>query len=465
MSRRSRAVPYEPPALRPFAVRPIMKQVSRSHTASPLDRMEDVSLHDVANRFGTPVYVVSERRLREAHRSLREAVAKRYPDVVLAWSYKTHYLSAICSVFRSEGSWAEVVSGFEYGIAEDLGVPGKETIFNGPHKTDAELEHAFSRGSIVNLDSFGELDRVIRLARKMGRTLDVGLRLNMNLNYPPWDKFGFNVESGQAADACRRAFDSGRIRVNGLHAHLGTYVNDPGVYARGMDRMAQFAAEVESRHGATITYLDIGGGLASTNTLHSQFLKGEAANPTFDQYAEAICAPLTRRLPFLKSRPRLFLEAGRCLVDEAASLLTRVVSVKHLSNGMKAAIVDGGVHLLPTSFWYKHDIQVLKESRFGLEEYHLLGALCMQIDVIRTAVQLPPLSEGDLLVVRNVGAYNYSQSMTFIYPRPAWLLVSGERVEVIREGETPEYVRALDRLPRHLRTKETRKSLIVRRKT
>ncbi|MEK7865575.1 MAG: diaminopimelate decarboxylase, partial [Planctomycetota bacterium] len=122
-----------------------------------------------------------------------------------------------------------------------------------------------------------------------------------------------------------------------------------------------------------------------------------------------------------------------------------------------------GVNLLPTSYWYKHDIQALKDSAFGLEEYHVLGCLCMQIDVIRSAVPLPPLSPGDLLVVRNVGAYNYSQSMTFIQPRPAWLLVSDGRVDVIREGETAEWVRALDRIPARLAPKAPRNGKARRR--
>lgn len=458
MRSKRQTVPYASPTLEPCAVRPVTRQVSRRHAAATFDRVEGVSLHDVARDHGTPVYVVSEKALRDSCRDFRRHFEKRYPDVVLAWSYKTHYLSAICQVFHDEGSWAEVVSGFEYTIAESLGVPGERTIFNGPHKTDEELRKAFSRGSMVNLDSFAELERVIALAKRMGRRLDVGLRLNVNLNYPPWDKFGFSVESGHAAEAARRAHASGRLRVNGLHMHLGTYVTDPGIYARGMEKMGEVAQELEGRHGAPMEYFDVGGGFASTNTLHSQFLKGEAANPTFEQYAEAVCTPLAKRLPFLKKRPRLFVEAGRCMVDEAACLLTRVLSLKLLSNGIKAAIVDGGVNLLPTSYWYKHDIQALKDSSFGLEEYHVLGCLCMQIDVIRSAVPLPPLSAGDLLVVRNVGAYNYSQSMTFIQPRPAWLLVSDKRVDVIREGETSEYIRALDRIPERLAPRRTGKA-------
>ncbi len=463
MRSKRQSLPYQAPALEPCAVRPVTKQVSRRHASKTFDRVEGVSLHDVAREHGTPVYVVSEKALRDACRSFRKPFESRYPDVQLAWSYKTHYLSAICQVFHDEGSWAEVVSGFEYDIAESLGVPGERTIFNGPHKTDAELAKAFSRGSMVNLDSFAELDRVLALAKRMGRRLDVGLRLNVNLNYPPWDKFGFNVESGQAAEAARKAHESGRLRVNGLHMHLGTYITDPGIYGRGMEKMAEFAQELETRHGTAMEYFDVGGGFASTNTLHSQFLKGEAANPTFEQYAEAVCAPLARRVPFLKGKPRLFVEAGRCLVDEAACLLMSVLSLKLLSNGIKAAIVDGGVNLLPTSYWYKHDIQALKDSAFGLEEYHVLGCLCMQIDVIRSAVPLPPLSPGDLLVVRNVGAYNYSQSMTFIQPRPAWLLVSDGRVDVIREGETAEWVRALDRIPARLAPKAPRNGKARRR--
>ncbi|MDP2751737.1 MAG: alanine racemase, partial [Rhodocyclaceae bacterium] len=163
--------------------------------------VDGISIADLVKTHGSPLFVLSEQRLRENARRMRRAFAARYPQVRFGWSYKTNYLDAVCAVMHQEGSWAEVVSEFEYRKARRLGVPGNRIIFNGPHKTREALELAVSEGATINIDHLDELYMLESVAREANRRVPVGLRLNFDTGFAEvWSRFGFNLESGQAMD-------------------------------------------------------------------------------------------------------------------------------------------------------------------------------------------------------------------------------------------------------------------------
>lgn len=440
---------YEKPIIIRHSVG-LSNKFGRAPSRVPFSRVDGMVVRELVENFGSPLYVISESTLRRKYRDMMRAFSLRYPRVQIAYSYKTNYLSSICAVLHQEGAWAEVVSGFEYDIARSLKMPGGHIIFNGPYKTKAELHRAVADGALVNIDSYDEMYLLEDIARELGRTLDVGVRVNMELNYPPWDRFGFNVESGQAFDAIKRMMSNRLLRVRGLHIHAGTYIDNVESYRLMAEKMVEFYQRLREQLSITLEYWDLGGGYASTNTLHTSYLPGSQTAPTFDQYAEAI-GPTLLRGPFSPAEaPLLFLEPGRALVDEAMHLITSVHATKRLPTGMKSYVVDAGVNLLFASFWYRYDIQPAQEAMAAVEESAIYGPLCMQIDVLRSSVPLPQLRVGDLLVVKNVGAYNFSQSMQFIQPRPAVVLIADGKAQIVRERETAEYVRAPERVPEHL---------------
>ncbi len=450
---------------------PELEEVDPAHALSYQQKSLDMEIfryidgegiESMAERYGTPLYVISEKRLREDYIRVLRSFVEYYPDTVAAYSYKTNYLSAICAILREEGAWAEVVSGFEYRIARDLGIPGSNIIFNGPWKTDDELGKAFDEGALVNLDSFSELDRVEEISKRKKRKLKVGVRVNFKLNYPPWAKFGFNAESGQAFDACRRIKECEYLELSGFHVHAGTFILDLDVYEKSTRSMIELANRVRNELGQEPEYFDIGGGYASSNTLHAQFLRGETTTPPIEEYARAIGGTLGRYADSFNKRPVLFIEPGRAVVDPCMSLLTRVVAVKSFPNGEKGVILDAGVNLLSTAYWYKHEVELsTKESR-PIEEVNILGALCMNIDVLRRKARLPALKVGDILRFKNVGAYNFSQSLQFIFPRPRVILIGPDKTEIVRLAEDERYIRRLERLPEHLSNEESRNSVLPR---
>lgn len=420
--------------------------------------IDGIEIDQLIAQYGSPLFVLSERKLRDNVRRVKRAFSTRYPKVRYAWSYKTNYLNAVCNVFHQEGAWAEVVSDFEYEKARALGIPGTHILFNGPYKPRAALERAVREQAMIHIDHMDELYLLEEVAYKARKQVPVAIRLNFDTGYTePWSRFGFNLESGEALDAARRIAASSHLKLTGLHSHIGTFILDVRAYAAQIRIMAGFMEEVENETGCRIESLDIGGGFASRNTLQGTYLPAEQVVPAIEQYAETITTTLMQALRGReasgKGLPTLILESGRSVVDDAESLITSVVGTKRLADGRRAIIVDAGVNLLFTGFWYNHDFKPTTPLHGIAEETVLYGPLCMNIDCVRHTIMLPPLNPGDLLVVNPVGAYNNTQWLQFIQYRPNIVMIHEDGdISVVRSAEDLAVVNAQERLPLHLST-------------
>jgi diaminopimelate decarboxylase len=440
--------PYNPPTIK-RNVTGVMNKFGRQSRVC--ERVAGVPVNELLESHGSPLFAYDEGMLRDKYREAQRAFSKRYPKVQFAWSYKTNYLNAICRVFHSEGSIAEVVSDFEYEKARALGIPGDQIIINGPDKPFALLKQAVAEGARIHIDNLDELLTLEQLTQDNKETVKVGIRINMDTGMQPaWTKFGFNLENGEAARAIKRIASSRRLKLVGLHTHVGTFVLEPAYYAVAVQKLVALATEAESRGEMALEYLDLGGGFASCNTLHYQYLPGEQVVPTFDDYAESICTALHTHLP-TGMQPMLFLETGRALVDEAGYLLSSVIATKQKPDGGRAIVIDAGVNLLYTVAWYRLSILPAQDFADGLSDTTVYGPLCMNIDVVRDQTPLPSMHLGDKVVIHPVGAYNVTQAMQFITYRPAIVLI-GEagQVDVIRDRENLDYVQELERVPKRL---------------
>lgn len=419
---------------------------------TPFTHIDDVSVQDLIQQYGSPLFVISEKTIREKYQEANRAFKTRYPKVQFAWSYKTNYLNAVCNIFHQEGSWAEVVSGFEYQKALKNGVPGNRIIFNGPDKTDEEITLAIQNKSPLHIDHLDELYRVTEIATELNLRPEVAIRVNMDTGiYPMWDRFGFNYENGQAWDAINKIILADKLELTGLHCHIGTFMLSPSAYAVAAGKMSDLALGILKKHNIHIKYIDLGGGFASRNTLKGSYLQGVDTSPSFDQFAEAICTALLNAGFHKDELPVLILETGRALIDEAGYLLGTVISNKRLSDGRRATIMDFGVNILFTAFWYDHKITPAQEFSHYTEDTVMYGPLCMNIDVVRETCTLPPLKKGDHVVVHSVGAYNMTQWMQFISLRPPVVLIDREgKPQLIRKRETLQSIESEELMPEKL---------------
>jgi len=361
-------------------------------------------------------------------------------------------MNAVCQVFHQEGSWAEVVSGFEYEKALNNGVPGSKIIFNGPDKTDAHLIAASQNNSLIHIDHFDELYSLIRLSEELNLKPHVAIRVNMDTGiFPKWDRFGFNFENGQAWTAITRILNSKHLDLVGLHCHIGTFMLSTEAYAMAATKLCELAWSIKEKFNKTIQYLDLGGGFPSTNTLKGSYLPGSDTVPSIDQFADAITDVILGFGFKQEDLPLLILETGRALIDDAGYLLGSVLASKRLSDGRRATILDFGVNSLFTSFWYDHKISPAQPFSQQTEEMVLYGPLCMNIDIVRESITMPILEKGDQIVVHKVGAYNMTQWMQFITLRPNIVLIDQENnTHIIRKAETLEYLELNERIPEHL---------------
>lgn len=400
--------------------------------------IDGVSIKDL-EEFGSPLFVFSEATLRNKIQDLNRAFSSRYPHFQAAWSYKTNYLDAICNIFHDEGSWAEVVSAFEYHKARRNGIPGNRIIFNGPYKPYEDLKLAVSEGAHIHVDHLDEIQDLQKIAIELNQTIEIAIRLNLDSGmYPVWNRFGFNLESGQALEAANRIAASSHLSLVGIHCHIGTFMLDAAPYRRTAQKMAEFWHILQTKTGAELRYLDLGGGFASRNKLKSQYQAGSSQIPSFDQYAEAITAPLYEAFG-ANELPQLFIETGRALVDEAGFLISTVVGSKTLPDGKRFLIIDAGVNLLYTSTWYDFQISPTRNYSSTLEEVTVCGPLCMNIDKVRENCLLPGMQRHEQMVIHPVGAYNVTQWMQFIEMRPAVVLISSDgKPRVIRKSESLE---------------------------
>jgi diaminopimelate decarboxylase len=416
--------------------------------------IDGIPINELVEKYGSPLFVISEKKLREKYRQIYNAFASRYPNVQFGWSYKTNYLQAVCAVLHQEGAIAEVVSAFEYEKARKLGIEGKNIIFNGPYKPLFILEKAASEGAMIHIDHFDEIIDLEKVAEKLNTQIKVAIRLNMDTGiHPQWSRFGFNLETGQALDAVKRIKSGGKLKLNGLHCHIGTFILEPEAYAKEVEKMVNFAYEVEDNFGFKIEYIDIGGGFPSKNKLKGTYLPPDVLVPSVDEFAEKITEALYSNLR-PGDFPKLILETGRAIVDEAEYLITTIFASKRLPDGRRAYIADAGVNILFTAFWYKFNIEIDREIQGVNEPAVIYGPLCMNIDVIDEGSMLPPLERGTRLIFSPVGAYNNTQWMQFIEYRPNVVMIMEDgTVEVIREKEDLTDIERREKLPDKLKLK------------
>lgn len=411
-----------------------------------IGEIDGVPVEKLISEYGSPLFVFSEKTIRNQYSDARRAFETRYPKVQFAWSYKTNYLDAVCRIFHDEGAWAEVVSGFEFEKALALGVKGSQILFNGPDKSAGDLERAIEHNACIHIDHFDELYLLMEVAKKLDKMARVAIRVNMDTGiYPMWDRFGFNYENGEAWSAVNRIMLSEKLELVGLHTHIGTYIMAASAYAIAASKLANLFMATHRKFNHWMKYIDLGGGFASGNTLKGAYMPGIETCPSFDEYAEAITnALISSEIPH-EHLPALFLETGRAMIDDAGYLLTTVLANKRSSIGRRNLVIDAGVNLLFTSFWYNLGIYPSKPAPEYLEDTTIYGPLCMNIDVIRDAINFPHVNTGDQLVIERVGAYNVTQWMQFITYRPNVVLIDlngapciikkKEDLETLKESE------------------------------
>ncbi|MGW7313779.1 diaminopimelate decarboxylase family protein [Streptomyces sp. NPDC054865] len=415
--------------------------------------MNRPGLERLGDRWGTPLYVLDEDRLRANLRALCTQLA---PADVL-FSLKTNYLPAVTRVVKEEGVGLEVASGYELRAALNAGFPADRIVFNGPVKTAQELRTAVEAGILVNIDGEAEVDVLAALAAEQGRALPVGLRV-----FPPEDvyagppplprratpsKFGWPILGGDADRLVQRISDYPLLRLSGLHCHLGSQITRVPALLAALESVFDWAAKLMA-DGIPLEVLNLGGGFAVPGI---QRIQGAvvglsqvraAARPTAPDpefHPTALASGVRRCLDERGlGHLRVCWEPGRAVVSDTMVLLTRVQAVKRTSQGAWV-LLDGGLNLLPTAgIAERHHYQALRRDAPD-QEFLLGGPLSYEGDAFSLDALLPAdVREGDYIAVHDAGAYSITRANSFNRQRAAVAVLRGDQAELCWRAETDE---------------------------
>lgn len=401
---------------------------------------EAVAVEELANRFGTPLYVYSKGSLLHHYRRLAEAFAEFSP--LICYSVKANGNLAVLRTLQEAGSGFDVVSGGELYRALRAGSPADRIVFAGVGKTDPELDYGIHAGiKLFTVESLPELENLASRARKLGARPAVALRVNPDVEAHTHahvktgtaeTKFGLAMDV--VAKVLSEASNYAPLLFDGLHIHIGSQILETEPYVLALERVLPLFDAHRSKD-VPLTHLDIGGGFGINYS-------GSQAIPA-SEFARAV-APLVRR-----AGAKLLLEPGRFIVGNSGILLCRVSYVKR-TNRKRFVIVDAGMNDLirPALYGAVHAIWPVRAASppparggdaSGLEPADVVGPICESADFLGKDVPLPEVSRGDVLAVFSAGAYGFTMSSNYnARPRAAEVLVDGSGVLLARRRETYE---------------------------
>ncbi len=401
----------------------------------------------LAQKYGTPLYLMDETRIRENCRMYLRAFRRHFGENARPlYASKAASFKRMYEIMRSEGMGVDVVSAGEIHTAALAGFPMEQAYFHGNNKTDAEIQYAIEQGvGYFVADNHEELDAINRIAGALGKQQRVLLRLTPGIDPHTYEavatgkvdsKFGAAIETGQAEALfqCARALPN--VTLVGFHCHVGSQVFDEDVFERAGQIMLEFVALLRNRYGFATQQLDLGGGYGvryceSDKQVDIEQRIGEVAS-SLKASAAALGIPL----------PTILMEPGRSIVADAGMTLYTVGTVKRIPGYKNYVSVDGGMTDNPRYALYGSAYTVYAAGRMdepAVLHCDVVGRCCESGDIIQPKVALPDVRRGDLLAVCTTGAYNYSMASNYNrMARPPVVMLTPERDTLAVRRETLE---------------------------
>ena len=405
---------------------------------------EAVSLGTIADSAGTPFYCYSTATLERHYRVFADAFAD-VPSLV-CYALKANSNQAVIATLARLGSGADVVSEGELKRALKAGIKPDKIMFSGIGKTDAELSAAVDTGILcVNVESEPELARLSAIAASKGRTVDISVRVNPDIDARTHAKIAtgksenkFGIPLSRAREVYAQASKLNSIRVSGVDMHIGSQITDLTPFADAFALLSEFVQTLRA-DGYTISHVDLGGGLGIP------YHDDGNVPPEPKAYAQ-IVKNATRGLDC-----KLIFEPGRLIVGNAGILVTRVIYVKR-GEAKTFVIVDAGMNDLirPTLYEAHHEFWPVKEAAKGATAItaDIVGPICETGDYLALNRKMPEPREGDLLAIMSAGAYGAVQAGTYntraLIPE---IMVRGDQWSVIRPRLDTDALIGLDKLP------------------
>ncbi len=412
---------------------------------------DGVPLERIATAVGTPTYVYSAARIREQYRALEMALMSALPEVPhrVHYSVKANSNLAVLRTLQELGAGVDIVSAGELYRAREAGFGGADVVFSGVGKTAEELAHALiAHVLFINVESEGELRLLDAVAAEHGTIAPVTLRINPEVTVESPHEYirtgekghKFGIPYDDAMHVALLAHELPHVKLVGLDMHIGSQIATWEPYANALQRLGTLIGALREQGVGTLQWLDIGGGLGITYDTE--------APANLERFATGV-AEAVRGLGM-----SLVFEPGRYLVAESGVLLTRVLYRKR-SGGKEYIITDAGMNDLvrPSHYQAYHRIDAVNDVAASVVA-DVVGPVCESGDFLALGRTMPDVQPGDLLAVQTAGAYGFVMASNYnSRPRPAEVIVDGDRFAVATERERLEDLVRLERA--HLQWRST----------
>lgn len=411
----------------------------------------------LAEKYGTPLYVLDEATIRKICRDYKDAF-KGYPKVNMMYASKALCSSATSALIASEGFGFDVVSSGEIFTVYKSGANMSKVLFNGNNKSYDELSLAIELGvGRISVDNFFELSLLNEIAKSHKKIVNILLRITPGIECHTHEyiqtghldsKFGFDLT--QIDDAVELIVnDYTNLKLHGLHAHIGSQIFEKSIYGDEIEILVKEIARLDGKFGLKLDEINIGGGLGV------KYVEADYPPSTYE-VAEIVIKRLYECIEKYKiDAPALFIEPGRSIISTSGVTLYTLGSSKQVPKGKTYFAVDGGMadNARPSMYQAKYDAQIANKPDYELAQtVTVAGRFCESGDILIKNIKLPEIEEGDILCVYNTGAYNYSMASNYNrVQKPAMVLVNNSQSDIIIKRESLEDLIAHDIIPDRLK--------------
>ncbi|MDE6105324.1 MAG: diaminopimelate decarboxylase [Clostridia bacterium] len=418
---------------------------------------------DIANKFGTPVYVFDESYIRNMMRTYKNAIDKHYGgNGLVLYASKAFSCMAVYAIAKQEGIGVDVVSGGELYTAIKAGFDAQKIYMHGNNKLVSELELALDNkiGNIV-VDSFREADILNNLAADRGIVQNVLIRINPGVEAHTHSfvqtartdsKFGFSVSGGAAEEIAAHVLEKKNLKLLGYHCHIGSQIFEKQSFVLAAQKVMDFCAVIKQKLGFEAETLNIGGGFGVWYNDEDPKL-----NPAdYEDYLKCLIEAIKNKAAEHSLKlPYLVIEPGRSIVGEAGVTLYTVGAIKEITGIKKYVAVDGGMFDNPRYALYQSKYTVMLANRANepcTEKVSVAGKCCESGDLIAVDVPLSKAESGDIMAVLTTGAYNYSMASNYNrnFIPPAILVKDGKAEYIIKPQSYDDLIRN-DVVPEYLK--------------
>lgn len=399
---------------------------------------------ELAKQFQTPLVVYDVAQIRHQIQAFQIAFVKRNVSSVVSYASKAFSSIAIYQVVNEMKAHIDVVSGGELYTAIQAKIPMENVSFHGNNKSLDELEMAvINKVGVIIVDNFYEIQLLDQLLTKYDQKQRIMFRLTPNVSAHTHEymqtgqtdsKFGFDVNSGQAAEALKRVLANPHFDLIGLHAHIGSQILSVEGFQMAVKNLLQIVSQWNEKFHYQPKVLNLGGGFGIRYTKEDIELSP-------DTFAEAICKTLKTECEKEKlSVPAIWIEPGRSIVGSAGYSFYTIGARKDIPGFPSYVSVDGGMgdNIRPALYQADYEAVLAKNPQaIPIETVHIAGKYCESGDILIKQQSLPATEPGDILVMLATGAYGYSMASNYNrVPRPAVVFVENGKAQVVIERET-----------------------------